>query len=181
MYLIADNPVNDALKLNEDLKKIHYWSERKTLEQLYCSYIRPVLKYADVVWDTSTLILIHKIESVQIEAARIVTGGTRLTSINLLYKETGWGKLKDRREAHRLTYLYKMSYNITPSYLNNILPERFRNTHKFNTRNANDFQPIAARTSLYSNYFLQSTVKPWNSQTSELQNSPSLLAFKSYF
>jgi hypothetical protein len=39
-----------------------------------------------------------KIENVQLEASRIVTGGTRLVSLNNLYMETGWGKLKDRRE-----------------------------------------------------------------------------------
>jgi hypothetical protein len=37
-----------------------------------------------------------KIENVQLEASRIVTGGTRLVSLN---KETGWEKLKDRRES----------------------------------------------------------------------------------
>ncbi|CAG2228768.1 unnamed protein product [Mytilus edulis] len=108
----------------------------------------------------------------------ILTGGT---SINLLYKETGWEKLKDRREDPDLHIFYKMSNNITPSYLNNILPERFRNIHEYTTGNANDFQPIAARTASYSNYFLSSTVKSWNSQTTDLQNSPSFLAFKINF
>ena len=36
--------------------------------------------------------LINKIENVQSEAARIVTGGTKLTFIQKLYEETGWGK-----------------------------------------------------------------------------------------
>jgi hypothetical protein len=31
-----------------------------------------------------------KIENVQLEAFRIVTGGTRLVSLNNLYMETGW-------------------------------------------------------------------------------------------
>jgi hypothetical protein len=38
--------------------------------------------------------LINKLENVHIEAARIVTGGTRLVSINSLYKETGWETLQ---------------------------------------------------------------------------------------
>jgi hypothetical protein len=36
-----------------------------------------------------------------IEAARIDTGGTRLVSINNLYKETGWETLQARWEHHR--------------------------------------------------------------------------------
>jgi hypothetical protein len=35
-----------------------------------------------------------KIESVQLEASRIVTAGTRLVSLNILYMETDWEKLK---------------------------------------------------------------------------------------
>ena len=46
------------------------------------------------------------IENVQLEASRIVTGGTRLVSLN---KETGWEKLKDRREKHKLVQFYKMT------------------------------------------------------------------------
>jgi hypothetical protein len=62
--------------------------------------IRPILEYADVVWDNKTLFLRNKLENVQIEAARVVTGGTRLVSINSLYKETGWETLQARRENH---------------------------------------------------------------------------------
>jgi hypothetical protein len=69
--------------------------------------IRPILEYADVVWDNKTLFLINKLENVQIEAARIVTGRTRLVSINSLYKETGWETLQARRENHNFYLLLK--------------------------------------------------------------------------
>jgi hypothetical protein len=51
----------------------------------------------------------NNIENFQLEASRIVTGGTRLVSHNNLYMETGWGKLKDRREKHKLVQFYKMT------------------------------------------------------------------------
>jgi hypothetical protein len=57
----------------------------------------------------------------QSEAARIVTGGTKLTSIQKLYEETGWEKLLERREKHKLTLLYKIVNNQAPGYL---LPDR---------------------------------------------------------
>ena len=56
----------------------------------------------DVFWDTKTQILINKLENVQVEAVGIVTGGTRFVSLSNLYIETGWEKLKDRRERHRM-------------------------------------------------------------------------------
>jgi hypothetical protein len=46
--------------------------DRKTLETIYITFIRPLLEYVDVVWDTKTQILINKLENVQVEAARIV-------------------------------------------------------------------------------------------------------------
>ena len=45
------------------------------------------MRIADVVRDTKTQILINKPENVQVEAARIVTGGTTLVSLNNLYCE----------------------------------------------------------------------------------------------
>ena len=62
------------------------------------TFIRPLLEYGGVVWDCKTVYLTNKLESVQAEAARNVTGGTRLVSLSKLYAETGWEYLKDRRE-----------------------------------------------------------------------------------
>ena len=70
------------------------------------TFIRPLLEYGDVVWDSHTVYLTNKLESVQEEAARVVTGGTCLVSLLTLYAESGWEYLKDRREKHRLTYFY---------------------------------------------------------------------------
>jgi hypothetical protein len=45
------------------------------------SFIRPILEYADVIWDSQNQSLINKLENVQLDAARIVTGGTKLTEL----------------------------------------------------------------------------------------------------
>ncbi|CAC5379441.1 unnamed protein product [Mytilus coruscus] len=77
---------------------------RRTLETIYLTYRRPLLEYADVIRDNNTNALNDKIEKVQTEAARIVTGGTRLVSLESLYLETGWENHKDRKQAHILIY-----------------------------------------------------------------------------
>jgi hypothetical protein len=76
------------------LRKFKFILDRKTLETIYITFIRPLLEYADFVWDTKTQILINKLENVQVEAARIVIGGTRLVSLSNLYIETGWEKIE---------------------------------------------------------------------------------------
>jgi hypothetical protein len=76
----------------------------------------------DVVWDCKTVYLTNKLESVQAEAARVVTRGTRLVSLSKLYAETRWEYLKDRRKKHRLTYFYKMNNGFTPGYYSFTVP-----------------------------------------------------------
>jgi hypothetical protein len=58
--------------------------DRRTLEKMYLTFIRPLLEYGDVVWDCKTVYLTNKLESVQAEAAKGFTGGTRLVSISAL-------------------------------------------------------------------------------------------------
>ena len=72
--------------------------DRKSLKKIYFPFARPLLEYANVIWDNMSISLNKKIENVQLEAPIIVTGGTRLVSLNNLYMEIGWEKLTDRRE-----------------------------------------------------------------------------------
>lgn len=84
------------------MRRLKYILDRKSLQKLYFSCVRPVLEYADILWDNIPEYLVNKIESIQLEAARIVMGGNRLASRHLLYIETGWEPLSKRRENHRL-------------------------------------------------------------------------------
>ena len=59
--------------------------DRLSLEKLYLSFIRPLLEYGDVVWDPDNVYLINILEKVQIEAMRIISGGTIITSLRELY------------------------------------------------------------------------------------------------
>jgi hypothetical protein len=71
------------------------------------SFIRSILEYADVIRDSQNQSLINKLENVQLDAARIVTEGNKLTGFNRLYEETKWEKLSDRRQNHILIYFTK--------------------------------------------------------------------------
>jgi hypothetical protein len=76
------------------------------------------LNAVPVEWGMIRSISLNKsIENVQLEASRIVTGGTRPVSHNNLYMETDWEKLKDRREKHKLVQFYKMTKYLTPHYI----------------------------------------------------------------
>ncbi|CAG2228310.1 CD206 [Mytilus edulis] len=53
-------------------------------------------------------------------AMKNVTGGNKLTSIQMLYEETCWETLSERWEKHKLTMFYKMVHKETPYYLQNL-------------------------------------------------------------
>ena len=99
-------------------------------------------------------------------------------SIASLYKEIGWDSLEKRRTDHKLTLFYKMSHNLTPLYLSSLVPQSVSNISRYSLRNSNDLQTIDARTTLYYNSFLPSTVRAWNNVHDEAKQSDSLNTFK---
>ena len=91
------------------MRKLKFMLDRDSLNKIYISLVRPTLEYANIIWDNSTQYETNSIEIIQIEAARIVTGATRLVSLDMLSKETSWGSLRDRRSKHKMCQFYKMS------------------------------------------------------------------------
>ena len=124
------------------MRKLKFVLDRKSLQCIYFSFIRPVLEYADVVWDNCTKYEEDELEKIQLEAARIVTGTTKLVSIDNLYSETGWETLKSRRKQHKLILFYKMVNNLTPIYLSSLLPPQVGNMSRCNLRNQDKYQTI---------------------------------------
>ena len=55
------------------MRKFKYELDRKALESVYISFIRPVLEYADVIWDNCTQKEKQDLEKIQIKATRIAT------------------------------------------------------------------------------------------------------------
>ena len=62
---------------------------RSSLENMYLNFISPLLEYGDLVWDNCTAKLKNDIESVQNEAARIVSGATKLCNMHTLLADLG--------------------------------------------------------------------------------------------
>ena len=75
-----------------------------------------------MVWDNCTQYEINALEKIQIEAARIATGATKLVSLEMLYQETGWEPLEKRRYKRKLCLFYQMDTGVSPNYLSSIIP-----------------------------------------------------------
>ena len=117
-----DNIVNAAFKQVNVLRKLKFTLSKQILSNIYLTLIRPKLEYACEVWDGCFEREVAKLEKVQLESARIVTGLPKFASRDSLYYETGWEPLSCRRKSRKLTTFYKMHNKVCPQYLCNCLP-----------------------------------------------------------
>ena len=155
------------------MRKLKFLLDRKSLEITYFTFIRPLLEYADVVWDNCTLYEVNALEKIQLEAARIVTGATKLVSLEMLYKETGWETLEIRRSKHKLCLFYKMNNNISPEYLSSLVPQPVENTTSYGLWDASNIRQPFSRTQLYYKSFLPSSLRLWNDLSLETREANS--------
>ena len=160
------------------LRTLKFKINRRALEKIYFAFIRPVLEYSDSVWDNATTDSKKQLEAIHLEAARIITGATKLCSTEKLLSDLGWDSLQNRRNKHKLTILYKILNGLTPEYLQFILPPLVQNTTNYNLRNSNNLRSIHANTNLFYNSFFPSTIRAWNDLSEDIKNSPSVAAFK---
>ena len=84
-----ENIVETASKIIGIMRKLKYTFNRVALNQIYISYVLPILEYSAIVWDNCTIQNSNTLEKLQNEAARLVTGLTRSVSLKNLYKECG--------------------------------------------------------------------------------------------
>ena len=137
-----------------------------------------MLEYADVVWDNITTQDEIELEKIQQEAARIISGGTRLASLQNLYNETALEPLKNRRIKHKLTNFYKMYNSTSPSYFCTLIPSSIGDSSAYSLRNSNNIRSIQCKSQLFSRSFLPSTINLWNNLPESVRTAPSLSAFK---
>jgi len=79
---------------------------------------------------------------------RIISGGTKLTPLRKLCKETELLKLKDRWENHTLIQLFKMQNDLTPESLSTLIPNHFQDVHTNSTRHNVQCVSVANNTNI---------------------------------
>ena len=144
------------------MKHLKYQIDRKSLETIYHSFIRPKLEYASQVWDNCTKRDCDILENLQLSVARTVTGARKGTSHQLLYRETNWPTLEERRQNAKPKHFLKISSSEAPNYLIELLPEKI-GERRPNSRNANDYIMFKTRTETFRRSFIPSAVKLYNS------------------
>ena len=156
------------------LKKLKYDLDRKSLETIYFSFIRPKIEYGCHIWDNCSKQDSDMLESVQLEMARIVTGACRGTSHALLYEDTKWQLLKERRHHFKFKNFLRIVNNETPVYLQSLLPITVGSVRP-NSRNATNYSNSNARTETFKNSFIPSAIEIWNKSGPDERSTSSVV------
>jgi hypothetical protein len=140
----------------------------------YSTIVRPKLEYAASVWDPHTIKDIRTLEMVQRRAARWVLGRYNNTSsVTDMMKTLKWDTLQSRRQASRLTMMYKITNNLV-ALQHDLKPpnRRTRNSH------SHTYVQIQTRTETQRHSYFPRTVKEWNGLPDNVVSAPSLMAFR---
>ena len=79
-----DSIMMSASKQVSYLRKLKYKLSKDTLNKLYCTYIRPLLEYGSEVWNGCSINDTNRLEQIQLNAARIVTGLPILLALSII-------------------------------------------------------------------------------------------------
>ena len=184
--LILDKKLSFRNHLNEKIqkankgigliKRLHSCIPRKSLINIYKSFIRPHLDYGDIIYDQpNNDSFCNMIESVQYNACLAITGAINKSSRERLYQELGLESLRDRRWYRRLVYFYKIVNGISPTYLRSFLPEKQRS---YNPERRDLFRNINWNTEYFNNSFFPYCVREWNRLKPDLRTTTSISLFK---
>ena len=173
-----ENILSSIYKHLNVLPKLKYKLSRKNLKKLYLVYIRPIFEYASEVWDNCGVGNSNKLDQLQLEAARIVTGLPIFASSILVYKELSWESLTERRKRRKLQMFYNIQNNNAPRYLCDLIPPTIQSTTVYPLRNGSDIIIPFCRLSITCDSFIPSTIRQWNSLNPSLRNMESIAKFK---
>ena len=157
-----DEILTKASKMLDVSMKFQHRLDRKSLETIYESFIRPKLEYGCQIWDDCNIQDKQRLENFQLRAARLVTGAKRGTSHELLYNELNWEKLEDRRKNVKILFMHKIVNNMLPEYLCELLPNKVGVNVNIQTRNSGNFKQLAIKSRRFQNSLLPDCIRMWN-------------------
>ena len=171
--------LSSAAKILGMMRRLKFTLNRKSLNQIYLSFLRPLMEYASSVWDSCTVYEKDSLEKLQNEAARIVTELTRSASLAKLYSEIGWLSLSDRRSYQKLVIVYKSRNGLVPDFLKDLFPLNVASVSRYKFRNNDDYVIQRRCTQLFANSFIPSSTELWNQLPLHIREENTLSSFKS--
>ena len=123
---------------------------------------------------TFNMLFQQKMETIQYNAALVLTGAIRSSSRERLYQELGLETLQQRRWYRKLCCFYKILKSQSPKYLYSIIPIH---NMSYRTRQCNKIQFINVKHDFFKNTFFPSTIIEQNKLDLKITNSESIKSF----
>ena len=147
-------------------------------KQAYISLVRPTLEYAASCWDPHHQKDIDTLEAVQRKAARFISNNfRRRTSVTALLTNLDLKSLQQRREASRLSMLYKLHHNQVQIQIPDHFIGQDISTMKTRSKHEGRYHLITPRTDTYKYSFYPRTIKLWNQLPLSTINAPTVQIF----
>ena len=175
---INDISLKARKKLNA-MMQFKYKLDRRSLQTMYDSFVRPTMEYAQVVWGGTYDSDMAKLERIQVDALRVITGATARSNIVNLYRDTDYETFQQRTNNAMLTTMYKIVHGIAPQYLC-ILLERNENVGRYNLRRQLPIKVPLCRLELYKRSFFPHVINLWNSLSANVRELPTTDKLKHY-
>ena len=106
----AEKKGTKRVALLKKLAGTSWGADISVLKKTYVGYVRPVIEYGMASWGTAAKTNFQKVERVQNQSLRILTGGIKSTPINYMEAVAGLESLEDRRVKKTLTQYTKFRH-----------------------------------------------------------------------
>ena len=151
-----------------------------TLLRLYCSFIRPHLEYASIVWNPCQKGDIAKLENVQKFALRVCLKSWDMSYDDLL-SNSKLSSLRKRRLLASLCHLYKIIRGLTDFEDAPLQTQVGYNYYtRLSSKSTPSFSLPQSRTNTYRYSFFPNIISLWNSLPREATECNTVETFKKY-
>ncbi len=158
------------------LSRYKYKLDRKSIEQCYITFIRPILEYGNVLFDAANKEDLDVLADIEKEALRTITGARRRSNIDAMYHEVSWPDLEQSRKDHKICILSNVIIKRFPNYLLQDLPTFYDNTR---TVRNNTFAIPDSDHDYYDRSFVPASIQLWNNLPPDIRSIRSYKALKS--
>ena len=164
----------------------------------YISLTRSTLEYSSVIWDPNLRKDIDKLEKVQRQTARFISGDYTSMDhgcVTQMLSDLHLPPLRDRRKVNHLVFFFKVVEGLVPTlqihnYLTSVRGKRQNKTRQFKdcdthniidsqaTNNSRCFKTVQCKTELSRNSFFPKTIIDWNHLEDCVVRSETVNGFK---
>ena len=146
------------------------------------AFVSSRLDYCNSLFRSLSKVNLHRLQSIQNSAARIVTNLCKYTRITPILRKLHWLPIQFRSEFKLATLVYKFIHIGFPKYFSphtTLLPHYYCSQSVANFLNVPKFQPtIHKSTKQFGFSFAFDAPTVWNSLPEDIRASPTIASFR---